>query len=165
MRQPEPGSSLRAALSNTNAMAAWLGSSPAKTTASTAVPSFAIPCQLVASASRCSAAPGSQLVEWSARGRARVGASSRRPGNPSPNARRALQGHMVAGAAVRFRSGSSRRGRRLLGLGSQIHRPVLARFLVCQGLCPNQSLEPTRVGKPPLAAQLQRCTAGLGKAK
>ena len=30
---------------------------------------------------------------------------------------------------------------------------------------PNQSLEPTRVGKPPLAAQLQRCTAGLGKAK
>ena len=32
-------------------------------------------------------------------------------------------------------------------------------------LPPNLSLEPTSVGKPPYAAQLQRCTAGLGKAK
>jgi hypothetical protein len=32
----------------------------------------------------------------------------------------------------------------------------LGRFVVRHRQIPNQSLEPTRVGKPPLAAQLQR---------
>jgi len=36
----------------------------------------------------------------------------------------------------------------------QLHRQ--SEVVPCHGQSPNQSLEPTRVGKPPLAAQLQR---------
>ena len=160
MHQRDSGSSLRAKLMKTNAGSLERGVLPAHRTASTAVPSIAIPCQLVAGVSRRSAAPGNQFVEWYARGRAQVGTLSSRPGRSSPNARRGLHGHMVAGSALLGRLGSSRREAVLLGLGLQTRMPVLARFLVRQGLCPNQSLEPTRVGRPPLAAQLQRCAAG-----
>ena len=123
-----------------------------------AVPMATIPCQLVASASRCSAAPGSQSVEWSARGRARVVSLSHRPGSSSPNpkARSALQGHIVAGGGVRVRSGSSCWPGRAACLSFGVRLlPSVGRVAV-KSPSPNQSLEPTRVGKPPLAAQLQR---------
>ena len=166
MHQRESGSSLRAMRLNANAKVAWRGWLPAERTASIAVPSFPIPCKLVAGVSRRSAAPGSQFVEWSAQGRARLRAWSRMQGSSSPNPMHALVGSARSAAVgASAKSGSSRRGAELSGLGLQSRMPVLARFLVCQGLCPNQSLEPTRVGRPPLAAQLQRCASGCRESK
>ena len=121
-----------------------------------AVPSYAIPCQFVAGASRRSAAPGSQFVEWSARGRARFAALSRRPGPSNTDTRHAPQGRAVAGGGACRRSGSSGWPVRLacLSFGFRL-LPLVGRVAV-KSPSPNQSLEPTRVGKPPLAAQLQR---------
>ena len=121
-----------------------------------AVPSISIPCQLVAGASRRSAAPGSQFVEWLARGRAQLQAHACRPGPSSPNS--------IPGRSSRKAGSYGWPGRaaclswRFLPL-----RPVGR--VAGKSPRPNQSLEPTRVGKPPLAAQLQRCAAGCRESK
>ena len=121
-----------------------------------AVPMTTIPCKLVAGASRRSAAPGSQFVEWSAQGPAQVGVPSPRQVSSNPNARLALQGHVVAGGGPAVRSGSSRWPGRSACLSCRFRLVASAGRVAVKSPSPNQSLEPTRVGKPPLAAQLQR---------
>ena len=123
-----------------------------------AVPAVTNPCQLVAGVSRRSAAPGSQSVEWSAHSRARFVALARRPdlSNPNPKSRRTLRGHIVAVGGVRVRSGSSRWPGRSACLSCRFRLLPPVGHVAVKSPSPNQSLEPTRVGKPPLAAQLQR---------
>ena len=111
-----------------------------------AVPSTTIPCQLVAGVSRRSAAPGSQFVEWSARGRAQLQtlALQAGPSSPNPNAGRSSR-----------KAGSSRWPGRAVCLRWQFRLvPVVGRVAV-ESPRPNQSVKGTAHGGPPLVRLAQ----------